>query len=95
MLIPASHNSEVDTPASLRERQVDPLGMLRQVPLQAGDALLVFSSTLHGMQPWRDTCVLNPLDTRTDRCRSALNTSRELTNLRLFLCAVGTHSALQ
>jgi hypothetical protein len=58
VLIPASHNSEVDTPASLRERQVDPLGMLRQVPLQAGDALLVLSSTLHGMQPWRDTCVL-------------------------------------
>ena len=60
VLVPASHNSEVDTPPSLYERQDDPLGMLRQVPLRAGDALLVFSSTLHGMRPWQAACVSVP-----------------------------------
>ena len=52
VLVPGSHQSEVDTPAGLRSGRDDPMGMVRQPVLAAGDLLLCLASTLHGMRPW-------------------------------------------
>eukprot|EP01051_Picozoa_sp_SAG22_P020845 SAG22_NODE_4367_length_1291_cov_1.454698_1_plen_215_part_00 len=46
VVVPCSHNSEVETPPALASWQTDRLGMLRQPALQPGDLLLVLASTL-------------------------------------------------
>ena len=51
VFVPGSHKSEVQSPDSLLDG-ADDLGLVRQIPLQAGDLLLRVESLLHGAQPW-------------------------------------------
>ncbi|HIG54031.1 MAG TPA: hypothetical protein EYQ18_08640 [Candidatus Handelsmanbacteria bacterium] len=51
VVIPASHNSEVETPEELLSG-VDDMGLLEQPILQAGDLLLCADALVRGVQPW-------------------------------------------
>ncbi len=51
-LVAASHRSNVETPAGVRDGSRD-MGLWVQPALAAGDLLLCAASTLHGMRPWR------------------------------------------
>jgi ectoine hydroxylase-related dioxygenase (phytanoyl-CoA dioxygenase family) len=50
-LVPASHNSCVETPTGVLDG-ADDIGLTRQPALAAGDLLLCVPTTLHGMRPW-------------------------------------------
>ncbi|MBT6144819.1 MAG: hypothetical protein HOH74_05280 [Gemmatimonadetes bacterium] len=52
IIVPASHNSQVEVPASLRSGD-DSMGLIVQPTLEAGDLLLCVGATLHGTRVWR------------------------------------------
>ena len=52
VLIPASHNSEVETPDEVLSGEED-MGLTFQPGLRAGDLLLCAHSLVHGVRPWK------------------------------------------
>ena len=60
VLIPASHNSEVEAPDEVLSGE-DDMGLTFQPGLRAGDLLLCAHSLVHGVLPWKGTGPLRTL----------------------------------
>ena len=51
VFVQASHKTNVEVPAGLRDGSSD-LGLVREIPLRAGDLLLLADTTIYGFRPW-------------------------------------------
>ena len=61
VFVQASHKTNVETPAGLRDGSHD-LGLVREIPLRAGDLLLLADTTIHGFRPWMGKGQMRLLD---------------------------------
>ena len=59
--VQASHKTNVAMPSAFREGAQD-LGLVREIPVRAGDLLLLADTTIRGLRPWKGERRLRLLD---------------------------------